>query len=407
MIFRKAHRSEVQAVAELWVHSFPSDRPLAERLNVLETAGKYGGIETVVVAEENGRLAAALKTTSYTQYLAGTALPMLGLAAVGVAPWARRRGLATALCSHALEGAYRRGDVVSVLYPFRPEFYHRLGWALVGELHAYLFAPEQLADSGDPHVRLAGPTDRAAIAGCYQRVAGESNGLIERDEYHWRKHLDAPFTYAWVPEGSVVSGYMIVRYGRTRSPSRRPLYVREVVAEDVTTYDRMFGWVSRQRDLWRRVRYEALPSEHFGQRLIDPRPPDYNAARALWADVARILRGPMIRLINLREAFTRRKRWNGGPVSFSLEVDDAQLVQNKGRWRVDFDGRMVNLSQPPGSFDHEVALVVDVATLAQLYAGELSVSAAIRLGRARARGAIDSLDEFFRPHSPFQLLDEF
>jgi predicted acetyltransferase len=67
--------------------------------------------------------------------------------------------------------ARERGDVLSVLYPFRPAFYQALGWGMVGELHAYRFRPESLAITGAGDVRRAAAADFPAIAACYADVA--------------------------------------------------------------------------------------------------------------------------------------------------------------------------------------------------------------------------------------------
>jgi len=427
MEFRKARRSEILAIAELWTHTFPGSRPLAERVQTLESGGRHGGIETVVVAEEDGRIAGALKTTPYTQYVAGGELPMLGLAAVAVAPWARRRGVGASLCGHALDLARERGDVVSVLYPFRPEFYRRLGWGMVGELHSYRFAPEQLADVGDPDVHLAGPGDMPDVQAAYDRVARRSNGMIHRDEPQWKRHVESPASHVYIARRDRVNGYMIVRYGTAKSADRRPLYVRELVAEDDDAYSRLLGWISRQRDLWRRVRYDASPDEHFALRLTDPRPPGHLPSRWLWAEAGRIIRGPMFRVLDVERAFGLRPTWGpAAPFAFTLEVEDVQLPGNRGPWRIGFDGSSATVSPlagtaggegrtrpgvaglvEPGREGSTIRLAVDAATLAQLYAGEVSVSAAARHGTARVDGDVSRLDAFFRPPSSFRLLDEF
>jgi predicted acetyltransferase len=417
--FRQAETSDIRAVAELWVHSFPGPHSLEDRMRVLETGGRYGGIETAMVAEENGRLAAALKLTPFTQFIAGAALPMMGLAAVGVAPWARRRGVGIAVCTHALDVARRRGDVVSALYPFRPAFYHRLGWGLVGQLHTYRFMPEQLPDRGDPRVRLATTDDHEAIAACYDRVARASNGMIERDGLIWKQRFDGGMKHAYVTEGTV-DGYMIVRYGRASSADRRPLRIIELVAEHDDTCGRLLGWISRQRDLWRRIIYDAMPGEHFGLRLLDPRPPGFAPARWLWASVATVIRGPMLRILDVRRALELRAHWPAhAPCSFDLVVDDSQLPSNAGPWRCSFDGSRMRVTALAGAAamdaEHEngeaqrviARLRITAPALAQIYTGEIAVSDAVRLGAAQCDGDATALDALFAPLSPFRLLDEF
>lgn len=407
MQIRPARTDEIGPVAELWMHTFPGERTLAERIAVLESGGIHGGIETVRVAVEEGRLAGALKTIPFTQYIRGTPMPMMGLAAVGVAPHARRRGVAAALCRDALVAARARGDVVSALYPFRPAFYRRLGWGLAGELHSYRFAPEALVEGGDPGVRLAEQGDLGGVRQCYGRVARGSNGLVERDAGLWERQLKPADAHVFVV-GEPVTGYMIVRYDPGRLPSLRRLYVRELVTGDRDSYERLLNWIPRQRDLWRRVRYDAMPAECFGHRLADPRPPVYRPARWLWGETARILRGPMVRIVDVAGALEARTEWGGRtPFAFRLVVEDRDVPENEGSWRVGFDGGRVSVGRPAVPNAEAGRLQLDVATLSQLFVGELDVPSAVATCGARVEGDIRRVAELFGPAKGFRLLDEF
>jgi predicted acetyltransferase len=407
MEIRPAERTDIRAIAELWEHAFPGGRSLPERMHALDANAGFGGIDATIVAHADGALAGACKLYHMTQYLAGAALPMMGLAAVAIAPWARRRGHGSELCRLALRRARERGDVLSVLYPFRPSFYHALGWGMVGELHSYVFQPESLTTTREHHrVRLAEPEDEPAIAVCYDRVARASNGLIVRDERVWRMHFDAPATNTFVYEDGPVSGYARVRYGRSRSPERRPLFVDELIADPDAAYTSLLGWLSRQRELWRRIHYDASPDEHFAHRLSDPRQPGFRGARRLWAPTARVIRGPMLRVLDLAAALERRREWGDAPaLSLTVEVRDPELPENETPLVLEHADGAVHSA--PGRATTGNLLRTDAPTFAQIYAGELSVRAAAGLGVAEVRGDLSSMDGLFAARRSFRLLDEF
>jgi predicted acetyltransferase len=313
------------------------------------------------------------------------------------------------LCREALAVARGRGDVLSVLYPFRPAFYRRLGWALAGALHSYRFAPEALGSSVESDVEAAGPSDLRRLRECYRIAAERSNGLIERDEAMWVQHLKSSDTFAFVTGGERVSGYMVVRYGVSKRADVRPLHVRELIALDDGWYERLLGWIPMQRDLWRRVHYDAVAGEHFGHRLMDPRPPSYRPARWLWAETATMLRGPMVRVLDVRKAMERRLEWGPtSPIAFTLEVEDGEVPSNAGPWRVECDGERVRIEQVTGRrADEAGTLHIEVGAFSQLFVGELDVGSAVRLGRARVEGDGSRIAAVFGPLKSFRLLDEF
>jgi predicted acetyltransferase len=407
MQIRRADRSDIRRVAELWIHSFPGERTLAERMHMLETGGAWGGIETVHVVDDGHALAGALKLQEMTQYFGGEGIPMMGLAAVAVSSGARRRGVGKDLCEYALRVAAERGDALSVLYPFRPEFYARFGWALVGEIRRYRFRPEALAIDVAAPVRLAAAEDENGIRACYERFAHRSNGLVARGPRAWRQHLDAPGVWAYVHDDDGITGYMLVRYGRSRSPQRKPLVVREVIADDDTAYRSLLGWIPRQRDLWRRVHYDAWPDERFDLLLSDPRPPGHVAVRWLWNPTARVLQGPMLRILDVKSAFERRGSWGSKePVSFTLDVRDTHLPRNHGTFRVEWNGSETQLERVAAA-DAGTRIALDIGTLAQLYAGEIGLTNATRAHRAVVEGDAAGVEAFFAARSSFRLLDEF
>jgi predicted acetyltransferase len=402
-VIRKAVRGDIPALSELWARAFPGERTVAQRSAHMEAGGVFGGVETAWLAEEGRRKLGAFRAFALSQHMHGTVYPMMGLAAVAVDEGARRRGLGRALCLHAVEVGRARGDVLSVLYPFRPSYYETLGWGLTGELRVFRFRPESLAVAGrGSDVRHAHTDDAEALADCYERAAARSNGMLRRPPRVWRHHLEGDGVQAWVV--GAVSGYALVRYGRATVPDERTVYIRELIADDAASYSALLAWVSDQRDAWRLVQYDAAPDELFEHRLTEPRPPGFHYTRNLWAPTARLIRGPMLRLLDVGRALEMRERWGSAePLRFGLEVIDPLIPANEGPLQIDFDGRRAHVR--PGSAQPLLRLPASV--LAQIFAGELSVTQAVSLGRATAEGDVSSIDALFRADRCFRLLDEF
>jgi predicted acetyltransferase len=404
-MIRHAEHTDIRALAELWARAFPGERTVEQRVRHLETGGVFGGIESAWLAERDGRLAGAFRAYALTQHIHGTAFRMMGLASVAVDDTARRRGVGRELCEHAIAVARERGDVLSMLYPFRPSFYNALGWGMTGELHAYRFRPESLGEVGrGALVVRAGADDVTAIAGCYSRVAAELNGMITRTPRMWRSHLEGDSTHVYVTGGDTVRGYIIVRFGRSSAPDDKPLYVREIVAADHQAYEAILGWISAQRDSWRIIQYEAAPDEQFAHRLAEPRIPGFTPARYLWAPVARVIRGPMMRILDVRAALEKRARWGpAAPMRFGLQLVDGVVPDNEGPFEVDYDGSRVTVKRGSAT----PLLRMPIATLAQVFAGELRVREALNLGLAECDGDASAIDLLFRSEHCFRLLDEF
>lgn len=441
---RPARPSDTREVAELWCDAFPGRRTIEDRIAMLESGGRYGGLDTVLVMRDaRGALAGASKIYRMESHIAGAPLPMMGLAAVAVAPAHRRRELGARLCTASTEVARRRGDVLSVLYPFRPEYYERLGWGLVGELHEYRFETAALPHYEEVrHVRPAtGATDQDAIAACYARVAGRSNGPITRDRRVWAYRFAAeelgvrPLPTDAASEASrsdsrlrvivfdesEVTGYALLRSASRRGRGERTLEIREMVAESERAYRGLLGHVAASSDRWLRARHFARPEERFGDRLSEPRPPGRPTVRSLYFPTARIVRGPMLRVLDVAGALRARPWFEAGGARagcLRIRVNDAQHPENEGPWLVRLDGaggRVVESGTGAAvdgradavADEPDAELSTDASTFARIFAGDISASDAARIGRATVRGEASLVDRAFATSEGFWLLDEF
>ena len=377
---RPARESDVTALATLWTETFPGSRSSDERMRELREGMAYGTLDDCRVLEIDGRLAAALRAYPLELHLWGHRYPTVGLAGVAVAADFRRRGLGRRICLEALREAREKGSALSLLYPFRVSFYASLGHVLAGELHQYRFRTADLPlHAGWERVERGGDAGLDEAKRVYARVARRGNGLLERKPGHWRS-LRAPGIdlYLHRDASGDATGYVFVQRGRTGARAR--LRVRELLWEDETSYLALLGWISAQRDQYPWAIHDAFPGEHFERQLPHPRREGSTRPRGLWFESARLLRGPMLRVLDVGAVLSE------GRGDASLAVTDPDLPANSGVWR---DGRRVSERAPRD------ALAIDEVAR-RFLEGELGGQRLPGQGWTPVAGLLD-----------FRLLDEF
>ncbi len=401
---------------------------------MLEAGGRYGGLDTVLVVEEDARVIGACKLYRLTQHITGRPLAMMGLAAVAVDPAWRRRGVGAGLCAEAARTGRKRGDAISVLYPFRPDYYARLGWGLVGRLLDYRFSTDALPLYPESaNVRLArSERDVRALTQSYARVVARSHGPIERDAGVWayrlvgeelavraldadavRRTLSDPSRLILVHDRNGVDGYALLR-SRAVGAAHADLAVRELVTETEPALRGLLGWIASKAERWPNARYRARPEQMFEDRLREPRPPNHRSGSSLYFHTGRVTRGPMLRVLDAPRAFRARAWFDGvrtAPAGgvMDVEVSDVLIPENRGPWRIRFgdDGEasVAPTGADPGAAS--VTVKTDPSTLARLYAGDLDVTGAVRLGVCEAEGDLAMADAAFSVRETFWLPDEF
>jgi hypothetical protein len=171
------------------------------------------------------------------------------------------------------------------------------------------------------------------------------------------------------------------------------MYIRELVAANAapTTHSSAGSVRSAMRgasSAMRRHRTSTSPTA-----CAEPRPPGFHNMRSLWAPVGRIVRGPMLRLLDVPRALEQRLRWGpAAPLQFGLDITDTVVPENNGAFKVEFDGSSATVRRGAA----RPLLRMPVAVLAQIHAGELTVPEAMRLGLATGEGDTTSVAALFQ-----------
>lgn len=386
--FRPARPDEIPEVARLEAHSFPSTTRTHQWWENWLVHGPHGGLESLWVAEENGRLIGACQLLWLRQWIAGVAMPVMGLASVAIAPTHRRRGLAGRMLTAGFDHARERGDVGSALYPFRASFYEQLGYGLAGEAHQYQLAPALLPDDKVERIRVRlvdTPEDEAAMRAVYAEAAQRlQSGQLDRTARSWRNSWggeDQAAVVYWGESGEA-EGYAIVRYRADLPIDKRFLEVEERVWLTLGAQKGIYAWLSSLGDQWRELVYRAHPEEGFGDRISEPRLPLLsNPGWGLWFPSATLLRGPMFRVLDVPEALGMRSLNTEEEMTLRLDVADGQVQENRGPWRVRIEGGRMEVEPfRGGAVDATFSLPMD--TLSRIFIGALAPWQALAGGLA-------------------------
>jgi predicted acetyltransferase len=353
------------------------------------------------VASLNGRPCGFARAWPYRQFFGGAAVPMAGLASVSVDPYARGRGVATALLDAALPVMRERGQVLSALYPSVAGLYRGRGWEWVGVNERFalptaalrsiapcLSKPQSVEpwsvesqsvepwffESQSVELRPAGLTDLAALHECYLALASTVDGMLDRDT--------EPFDVSRVLELDIVTvapgpsglrGY--VSGGRTDSG----LMLYDLVALDAGACRALLRSVGSWAGQLDTVSIRVLDS-----RLLSPVGQGIELHSEPW----------MLRVVDFQGAVAARGWPRAGLLRPGLSVDvelvDPHAPWHGGRHRIVVDGGRVIIA--PGG---RGTVRLTAQGLAAWYAGAADSAALRRAGQldgdAAASAVLDAL----------------
>jgi predicted acetyltransferase len=344
---------------------------------------------TVAVETLAGTLAAVHASYEFSLPVPGGEVPCAGLTWVSTRPDHRRRGLLSAMIDTHLRRSLARGESVSALFAAESGIYGRFGFGSAAD-HVRLKIPRHaalraVAGSADLTVRFE-MLDRAVHIPLVQAVhaaAGNGRpGWIRRDTPLLQELQLAdppalregaePLRILTVLAGDEPRAYALLRRKEEWADGapRYKVLVREVAALDAAAAHRVWS-VLLDLDLTSSVESSTLAvDDELLQLLVDPRVAAPKVGDNLW-----------IRLLDAPAALAARRY--SSPVDVVLDVSDARLPANAGRWRLTTGER-----GPDGAWDARVMtatdaadLMLDVSELGAAYLGGRSLAALARAGR--------------------------
>jgi predicted acetyltransferase len=311
----------------------------------------------------------------------GDVVPAAHVSMVTVAPTHRRQGILSAMMRRQLSDIRRIGtEPIAVLWASEGTIYQRFGYGLASLRVSYSIDLTQVRLNRPPAAGLLRNLSKAdalpIITSVYEQVWRQRPGFSSRNSIWWEHLLDdiekgrggataMRFTMALDATGEP-DGYAIWRTRPAWSdagPDGR-LNIIELVTAGPDAYARLWHFLLsmdlvRTADMW--LGGVAEPLVHL---VNEPRRLGAGVGDGLW-----------VRIVDLPGAIGRRRYL--GDFDVVVEVTDALIPENAGRWRLTaLDGR--GRSEPTAD---AAVLQLDIADLGAIYLGGTSLSTLVRAGR--------------------------
>jgi predicted acetyltransferase len=370
-------------------HYFGNEHELEDA----ERFAKWIEVERMHAAFEGGRLVGGAGAFSFSMSVPGGALvPAAGITVVGVLPTHRRRGILRSLMREQLEDARLRGDLVAYLWASEATIYGRFGYGLASRTGEVSIAKDRtgFAAPFEPHgtVRLVELEEAArTFPPLYEQVVARRPGMFVRSKDWWetRKLFDnparrpgGPKTLALLELDGKPAGYAIynVKQDWAGGVSKGVVNIVEVIAPTPDASRELWRWLF-DFDWTSEFSAGLLPLDHeLFMLLAEPRRMKFRVDDGLW-----------VRLIDIGQALSART-YNDGEIV--LEIKDAFLPENSGRWRVTSSGAERT--------EDAADLRLDITGLGSVYLGGFTFGELVRGSRAHelTAGAADRADALFR-----------
>jgi predicted acetyltransferase len=342
--------------------------------------------QRLVGGYRDGALVGGMRLYDFTMNVRGAQVLTGGIGSLAVSLEHKQNGIAHDLIDGYFAEYRERGAALGILYPFRPDFYGKLGFGYGAKLSQYRIALDALPAAGArQHVRRLRSDDVGAYLAAYHRVQARTNGLIVRER--WRAELrlanNAFHTFGY-DDGTGLSGYLTyeVRLGDPSTTNRNELYVVELVHEHPEALAALLAFARSQRDQFSTLIVNTTdPDFHFA--VHDARngsdrnlyPPVYHETNVQGL-------GVMYRVLSVPALVGALGAARFGDLDAVVRIDlaDPALPANAGTFVIRFSGGRPELVDPATPAD--VALALGSAEFSALIMGSVRLRSLVTYGSA-------------------------
>jgi len=343
-----------------------------------------------------------MRLYDFSMKLHGIEMPVGGVGGVAVDFSRKKEKAACELLQFCLRYYRGKGASLTALYPFRPDFYKKMGFGYGRKLNQYQVSPLAVPKgSSKANVRLLQDTElhRAAFIACYERYRQVTNGLMAPFPF-WLSQIfnSRSLKVAAYWEGAVIRGYLIFSFEAIDKDNflRNKINIRALVYESPQALSELLTFLHSQADQIETIIFNSQ-EEDFHYVLKDPRNGSNQLLTSVYHEVNVQGVGIMYRAIDVPGLFDQLRfhDFGGQSCRLKLTIFDSFLPENEGSWvLVVADGR-AHLEAKDAPFD--VALGLEIAEFSSLITGAVTFDRLYRYGLAQLSdpGFVNTIHDIF------------
>ncbi|NMG07839.1 GNAT family N-acetyltransferase [Brasilonema sp. UFV-L1] len=313
------------------------------------------GLENFHVIRVGEEVAGGLATIPMAQWWGGQRVPMIGIAAVGVAPEYRGGGAGLTLMQHTVRELHAKGVPISALYPATQGLYRKTGYEQGGTFCIWEVDTQSIQLKEQPLPLVSRISDNHELFHeLYQQHARLNNGHLDRHVGIWKRLVtpdEKETVYAYfIGSADQPQGYIIFNQDQNEDDSF--IRIRDWAVLTSAAARTFWNFIANHRSMINYIRWKGSAVDSLTLLLPEQTAKQKSVKR--W----------MLRVIDVVKALEKRGYPLGIKAELHLEIQDDLLAENNGRFILSVaNGRGEVTSGGKGE------MKLDIRGLAPLYTG--------------------------------------
>jgi predicted acetyltransferase len=331
-------------------------------------------------AFQGDTLVGGMRLSDFRANILGQRLAVGGVGLVAVDLLHKKEYVAKHLIEYFIDHYHRRGTALTMLYPFRPDFYKQMGFGYGTKLCQYRVAPAAFPRASKAHLRPLTAADAARLHACYSREVERTHGMFERPLRAFERMFDEQaLRVIGYEEAGELRGYLTFTFQPARSDNwlSNDLVIQELIYETPAALTEIATYLHTQADQINRVIVNTH-DDTLHHLLRDPRNDSGNLVHVYHESNTQGV-GLMYRIIDVPRLFAQLSahRFSAESLVLELVVNDSFFPTNNRRTLVRFTHGVAEVQK--GSVP-DVTMTLDVAEFSSMIMGAVTCTDLYRYG---------------------------
>lgn len=315
----------------------------------------------------------------------GTMIKTTGIGLVGVDLMNKKKGIARELLHYYLEYSRKSDANISTLYPFRPDFYNKMGYGYGTPVSEYVIAPSQIAfKKNRDNICNLNAEHSAQIIKCYDTYKKNHHGLFDmsEDEISGVMKSEKVFKIGYFKK-NVLKGFIFYSFDKVADGSEfdNDIKISLIIHNMPEALNAMMDYLYTQLDQVSHIHFYVQNNDMF-RIFRDIRYKPYSIYFGPVHQISRDGMSIMYRIVDFRQFVNQVKHIRFGNIDINMEfdIDDSFMSINNNQFSVQFINGKPNIRK---SVKTDVTIKCNIADLSALLMGSVSLKSSIELGLIR------------------------
>lgn len=405
---RKLTDAEIPQFVDIMVNAYPG---LIE--NASEVKDKYTNILVEQQNKENSidviglfrdqKLLGGMRLHPFTMNVYSKLLQVGGVGSVAVDLLHKKERVAKQLIQSFLDYYRTKNVSVVLLYPFRPDFYRKMGFGYGTKKHQYLIEPASFPNQATPDgLVYLKYEDRKDLQDCFNRYAQKTHGMLLKSDHEVEmvfKNRD--LRLVGFRNGEQLEGYIVFSFKKMSETNFNKLYliVKEFIYETPLALAKLCSFLHRQADQIERIEINTQ-DEYFEHLLHDARNGTDYLIPSVFHETNTSGTGIMYRIIDVETFFYEMREHVFGreTCTIQLVVNDSFLPENEQTVILQVKDGYISVGE---TVPVDVEMELDISDLSSLLLGSVDAKSLYTFGRMKLSDPT-KLDMLHRLFFPFE-----